>query len=107
MFGILHGLENQREALARVCRSEYPKLEAELWALETKENRGVLALLLDTLVDLELIKEQATRPQSSVPSSDKAGGMDGDHGREQDALMNAAVASGVLSMTEKDSEKET
>ena len=62
MFGILHGLENQREALARVCRSEYPKLEAELWALETKENRGVLALLLDTLVDLELIKEQATRP---------------------------------------------
>ena len=62
MFGFLHGLDSQRQALATVCKSEYPKLESELRALQNQENRGILALLLDTLLDLELIKDQVTGP---------------------------------------------
>ena len=106
MFGILHGLENQREALARVCRSEYPKLEAELRALETDDNRGVVALLLDTLLDLDLIREPIKRPQSSVPSSDTEAGRDCDLGGEWDILLSERTVPEELPNNERDSEQD-
>ncbi|RXW19838.1 hypothetical protein EST38_g6016 [Candolleomyces aberdarensis] len=86
-FGILHGLESQQKELARVCKSKYPKLESELRALETEENRGVLALLLDTLLDLDSIKEQLTKPEFSVPCSNTEDGGDCDSSMEEDKLL--------------------
>ncbi|KAJ2911849.1 hypothetical protein MD484_g8568, partial [Candolleomyces efflorescens] len=66
-FGLLHSVDTQRKEIASVSMTKYPKLEAELKALETEENRGVIALLLDTLLDLDLIKEQLGKSQSSGP----------------------------------------
>jgi hypothetical protein len=104
-FGVLHGLPNQREKLAGAFLSKYPKLEAELRALETDENRGVVALLLDTLLDLDLIREPVKRPQSSVPSSDTEAGGDRDLGGEWDILLSARTVPEELPNNERDSEQ--
>jgi hypothetical protein len=86
-FGVLHGIGNQPEELARVCKSKYPKLEAELRALETEENRGVVALLLDTLLDLDMIKEQLAMAQPNETRSDTESGRDCDEHREEDIML--------------------
>jgi hypothetical protein len=88
-FGILHTLRSQRQQLARVFKHKYPKLEAELTALKNEVNGGVLTLLLDTLLDLDLIREELTMSQSSVSSIDTDGGRDGNHGGERDTILTA------------------
>jgi hypothetical protein len=75
-FGILHSLPSQQAEVARVCKSKYPQLEAELRALETEENRGVVALVLDTLLDLELVRAQVKKAQTSASSGGTEGGRD-------------------------------
>jgi hypothetical protein len=85
-FGILHALPSQQTEVARVCKSKYPQLEAELRALEAGENRGVVALLLDTLLDLELIREQVKRDQPSALSDGTEGGKDCGHYGEENTL---------------------
>jgi hypothetical protein len=87
-------LENQRGGLASAYKKKYPKLEAELRAFEAEENRGVQALLLNTLLDLDLIREQAMKAQSSVSSSDMQSGMDG-----------SPVAPAPTTRAERDSEQ--
>ena len=89
-----------------MCKSKYPKLEAELRALETEENRGVLALLLDTLLDLDLIKEQLATPQSDVPGSSTEGGRDCNHDGEQNTLLSARASPRVSPNAERDSESD-
>ncbi|RXW13801.1 hypothetical protein EST38_g12053 [Candolleomyces aberdarensis] len=106
-FGILHGLENQQEELGRVCKSKYPKFESELRALETKENRGVLAFLLDTLLDLDLMKEEFERTQPSAPGKNMEGRRSCDYDGEQDTLLKGRAAPAVLPNAERDLEKET
>jgi hypothetical protein len=81
-FGILRDIGNQPEELARVCKSKYPKLEAELRGLETKENKGAVALLLDTLLDLDMIKEQLRMAQPDETRSDTERGRDCDEHRD-------------------------
>ncbi|KAJ2914992.1 hypothetical protein MD484_g5426, partial [Candolleomyces efflorescens] len=75
-FGLLHSLKHQREELAGACRKKYPKLEAELREFETEEDRGVQALILHTLLDLDMVKEQLTRPQSPVSDVNTVSGTD-------------------------------
>jgi hypothetical protein len=101
-FGILHGLPSQQAEVARVCKSKYPQLEAELRALKTEENRGVVALLLDTLLDLELIRAQVKTAQPSASSSaTEGGGKDCDHYGEEDTLLNELGVSEVISKSER------
>jgi hypothetical protein len=102
-FGILHGLPNQQAEIAGVCKCKYPQLEAELRALETEENRGVAALLLDTLLDLELIRAQVKTAQTSASSSGTEGGRDCDHYGEEDTFLNEGEVSEVVPMSERNS----
>ena len=95
-FGIFHGMEKQQNRLGEAYKSDYPKLESELRKFQTKENRGLLALLLDTLLDLDLIKEKVTRVQPSMPSSNTEGGRDHDHGEEKDKALSTSAGTGVL-----------
>jgi hypothetical protein len=102
-FGILHSLPSQQAEVARVSKSKYPQLEAELRALETEENRGVVALLLDTLLDLDLIRAQVKRGQTSASSGDTEGGRGCDHYGEEDMFPNEGEVSEVVSMSERNS----
>ena len=102
-FGILHGLPSQQTEVARVCKSKYSQLEADLRALETEENRGVVALLLDTLLDLELIRAQV-ETKSDQPQSASSGGVedgksrDRDYGEEDTLLNECGVSQAVVKM---------
>jgi hypothetical protein len=91
-------LPSQQAEVARVCKSKYPQLEAELRALETEGNRGVMALLLDTLLDLELLRAQVKTAQPSASSRATEGGKDCDHYGEEDTLLNEL---GVSEMSER------
>ena len=54
-FGILHHLENQKARLSISANEKYSALRSDLAAL--KDNPGLLALILDTLIDLDIITE--------------------------------------------------
>ena len=54
-FGILHLLENQQTRLCASTNEKYSALQSDLAAL--KDNPGLLALILDTLIDLDVITE--------------------------------------------------
>jgi hypothetical protein len=89
-----------------VCRSKFPKLESELRALETEENRGVVALLLDTLLDLDLIKGQFKTAHSSTSNSNTESVRDSDNGEEPDMLLNMGEG-GVLPNAERAPEQDS
>ncbi|KAJ2913310.1 hypothetical protein MD484_g7113, partial [Candolleomyces efflorescens] len=54
-FGILHLLETQKARLFASTNQKYTALQTDLAVL--KDNPGLLALILDTLIDLDIITQ--------------------------------------------------
>ena len=62
LAGVAHSIE--REKIREACRREYPKIREEIQL--PREERGLLSLLCDELIDVQLFEREATDSPDSV-----------------------------------------
>ncbi|KAJ3507887.1 hypothetical protein NMY22_g16795 [Coprinellus aureogranulatus] len=93
-FGFLHGLRAVQAQMIRGCEKMYPKLREEVEG--QKENPGVVAYIMDTLLDMEVLGLELGRTSNGTDpiQGDSASPNAGNH-----VIENAATIGGERSST--------
>lgn len=90
-FGLFHNIEKEQARMRDECFERYPGLHDEILAFSKDGNkRGVVAFLLDTLIDVENLgfKEVSQPKEQQGVQGGPVGGGDAEQGKVEHGILH-------------------